>query len=111
MKRTFVVCVDASASVEERDAYTKHLRASRILFWHHIDHLWIVSTEDEGLTSRDLHHGVREFMPNSTSIALEVQVKDYGAYCTHVAHEWLADHLKPYGELARLLAETNSTDQ
>ena len=111
MKKTFIVCVDASAPVEERDGFTKHLRASQIPFWHHVDHLWIVAAQDENLTAQVLHGGVREFIPNGTSMVLEVEVKDYHAFCTQIAHTWLFDHLRPYSGLAKILAETIPTDQ
>ena len=112
--KLFIVCVDASTSVEERDAFTKHLRALRIGFWHHIDHLWIIATPDTNQTSENIHFGMREFMSTSVaSIALEVEVKDYNAFCTQVAHSWLYDYLmrpkvdQEENPLARLLAENS----
>ena len=105
--KTFVVCVDASASVEERDNFTKHLRASPEAFWHHIDHTWIVCTKDEHRTAKAIHYGLREFISNSASIVMEVLVEDYNAFCSQYAHTWLNDHVaSSSARLARLLAES-----
>ena len=93
MRAVYLVCVDQSSTTEQRDAFTNHLRALNIGFWHQISHTWIITAQRGQTATSQIGHSLSIFMPDVPYIAIEVEPKDYATFSVPLGHQWLRDNL------------------
>ena len=93
MRAVFLVCVDQSATPEQQDAFTNHLRALKIGFWHQISHTWIIVAQSGQTAASQIGHSLSVFMPGVPYIAIEVEPKDYATFSVQLGHQWLREYL------------------
>lgn len=97
----FFVAVDDDATKVQRDAFTNYVRQKKWGFWHHTSSAWLIVDSLNRCTATEIRDKAMQLMPSVTTIALEIDPKDYAAFGPKVGHEWLRKYISSPSRYAR----------
>ena len=71
-KRNFVVIVKEETS-ENISSFLEYIEAQNFSWWHWVSNVWLLTTYDQEITTRELRDRFRNISGNKTVVALEVE--------------------------------------
>lgn len=76
MKKQFVICVGAKATVAQDQAFVQYLKGAQLRYWHWIKGVWLVVDPDGRFSAAGFRNKLKECYPTVRTLVLEEQPSD-----------------------------------